>query len=46
MRPVASPAGKGESRPFGFAVHIAQEHPMMDIAMLALGLGFFVARNG
>jgi hypothetical protein len=25
---------------------VAQEHPMMDILMLALGLGFFVAGIG
>jgi len=29
-----------------FAVHIVQEHPMLDIFMLALGLGFFVAGIG
>ena len=28
------------------AVHFAQEHPMLDIFMLALGLGFFVAGIG
>jgi hypothetical protein len=28
------------------AVHVAQEHPMMDIVMLALALGFFVAGIG
>ena len=28
------------------AVHVAQEHPMLDIVMLALGLGFFVAGIG
>jgi hypothetical protein len=28
------------------AVHVAQEHPMMDIVMLTLGLGFFVAGIG
>ena len=27
-------------------VHVAQEHPMLDIVMLALGLGFFVAGIG
>jgi hypothetical protein len=27
-------------------VHVAQEHPMMDIVMLALALGFFVAGIG
>jgi hypothetical protein len=30
----------------GFAEHSAQEHPMLDIAMLALGLGFFVISIG
>ena len=28
------------------ADHDAQEHPMLDIVMLALGLGFFVAGIG
>jgi hypothetical protein len=28
------------------AVHFAQEHPMLDIVMLALGAGFFVAGIG
>lgn len=28
------------------ALHVVQEHPMMDILMLALGLGFFVAGIG
>jgi hypothetical protein len=28
------------------AVHVAQEHPMLDIVMLALGAGFFVAGIG
>jgi hypothetical protein len=27
-------------------VHVAQEHPMMDIVMLALALGFFAAGIG
>jgi hypothetical protein len=27
-------------------VHVAQEHPMMDIVMLALAFGFFVAGIG
>jgi hypothetical protein len=28
------------------AVHVAQEHPMLDIVMLALGAGFFLAGIG
>ena len=28
------------------ADHVAQEHPMLDIVMLALGLGFFAAGIG
>jgi hypothetical protein len=31
---------------FRLAVHVAEEHPMLDILMLALGLGFFVAGIG
>jgi len=31
---------------FRLAIHIAEEHPMLDILMLALGLGFFVAGIG
>lgn len=30
----------------GFALHVAQERPMLDIVMLALGFGFFVAGIG
>jgi hypothetical protein len=28
------------------AVYVAQEHPMLDIVMLALGAGFFLAGIG
>ncbi|MBR1284524.1 hypothetical protein JQ597_20970 [Bradyrhizobium sp. AUGA SZCCT0177] len=28
------------------AAHFAQEHPMLDIVMLALGAGFFLAGIG
>ena len=28
------------------AIHVAQEHPMLDIVMLALAFGFFVAGIG
>ena len=28
------------------AAHVAQEHPMLDIVILALALGFFVAGIG
>jgi len=46
MRPVA-PHDHPICWPFvRLAVYDAQEHPMMDIAMLALGLGFFVAGIG
>jgi hypothetical protein len=38
--------GKRDSRIFGCAVHVAQEHPMLDFVMLALALGFFVAGIG
>ena len=31
---------------FRLAVHVAQEHPMLDIFMLALALAFFVAGIG
>jgi hypothetical protein len=31
---------------FGPATHIAQEHLMWDVVMLALGLGFFVVAIG
>jgi len=31
---------------FRLAIHVAEEHPMLDILMLALGLGFFVAGIG
>ena len=45
MRPVALQPGKRDRhvRP---AVHGAEEHPMLDIVMLALALGFFVAGIG
>jgi hypothetical protein len=42
MRPVALQPSKA-GRP---AVHFAQEHPMLDIIMLALGAGFFLAGIG
>ena len=40
-----SPPSK-RGRLFGPAVHFAQEHPMLDIFMLALGLGFFAVSIG
>ena len=54
MAPVSKTyASGGISRPstmrgrrFGFEVYVAQEHPMLDIVMLALGLGFFAAGIG
>jgi hypothetical protein len=46
MRPVA-PHDHPICRPFvRLAVHVAQEHPMLDIVVLALGLGFFAAGIG
>ncbi|MEH2532051.1 hypothetical protein V1277_001569 [Bradyrhizobium sp. AZCC 1588] len=45
MRPVAPQAGT-HSRIFGCAVHVAEERPMLDIVMLALALGLFVAGIG
>jgi hypothetical protein len=45
MRPVALQPSKA-SRPYRPAVHFAQEHPMLDIVMLALGAGFFLAGIG
>ncbi len=45
MRPVAPQPGKREAV-VRLAVHVAQEHPMLDIVMLALALGFFVAGIG
>jgi hypothetical protein len=45
MRPVELQPSKARpcARP---AVHFAQEHPMLDIVMLALGFGFFAAGIG
>ncbi|MEH2537445.1 MULTISPECIES: hypothetical protein [unclassified Bradyrhizobium] len=45
MHPVAPQAGT-HSRIFGCTVHVAEEHPMLDIVMLALALGLFVAGIG
>jgi hypothetical protein len=45
MRPVAPQSGKRDSRPFG-SRFMSEEHPMLDIVMLALALGFFVAGIG
>ena len=46
MRPVAPQSGKTRKPSIWFAVHDAEEHPMLDIVMLALALGFFVAGIG
>jgi hypothetical protein len=46
MRPVALQPGKRESRPFGSRVTMHRNTPMLDIVMLALALGFFVAGIG
>ena len=46
MRRVAPLARSNAIAVFRLAVHVAQEHPMLDIVMLALGLGFFVAGIG
>ena len=41
---ISTPAGAG---PFVWpAAHTAQEHLMLDVVMLALGLGFFVLAVG
>ena len=46
MRPVA-PHDHPICPPFvRLAGHVAQEHPMLDIVMLALAFGFFVAGIG
>ena len=45
MRPVALHHHQS-GRLHRFVVHVAQEHPMLDIVMLALALGFFVAGIG
>jgi len=46
MRLVAFHSQKTRSPHLRLAVHVAQEHPMLDIVMLALALGFFVAGIG
>jgi hypothetical protein len=45
MRPVVLQPFKARPR-VRPAVHAAQEHPMLDIVMLALGAGFFLAGIG
>ena len=46
MRLVAPQPGKTRKPSIRLAVHVAQEHPMLDIVMLALGAGFFLAGIG
>jgi hypothetical protein len=46
MRPVALQPGKSRKPSFRLAGHDAQEHSMLDILMLALAFGFFVAGIG
>jgi hypothetical protein len=48
MRPVAPQHPTSAARPFVLVPSIAahQEHLMLDIVMLALGLGFFVVAVG
>jgi hypothetical protein len=46
MRRVALHDHPKRGRLFGPQVHVAQEHPMLDIVMLALGAGFFLAGIG
>ena len=46
MRPVAPQSGKTRQSSIRLAVHVAEEHPMLDIVMLALALGFFAAGIG
>ncbi len=43
---VAPKSGKTRKPSIRLAVHDVQEHPMLDIVMLALALGFFVAGIG
>jgi hypothetical protein len=46
MRQVALQSGKRDSRTVRIALHLAQDIPMLDIVMLALALGFFIAGIG
>jgi hypothetical protein len=46
MRPVALHDRQTRTPSSGVAVHVAQENPMLDIFMLALGLGFFAVSIG
>ncbi len=46
MRPVAPQPGKTQNRPFGSRIKPHRNIPMLDIVMLALALGFFVAGIG
>ena len=46
MLPVALHGHQTRVPSSGVAIHVAQEHPMLDIVMLALGLGFFAAGIG
>lgn len=46
MRPVALQPGKPRKLSFQFAATTHRNIPMLDILMLALGLGFFVAGIG
>ncbi|MCK1515657.1 hypothetical protein IVB22_24510 [Bradyrhizobium sp. 190] len=47
MRPVAPQPGKdAKTRPFGSRITSHRNIPMLDIVMLALALGFFVAGIG
>jgi hypothetical protein len=43
---VAPQSGKRENRPFGSRATMHRNFPMLDIVMLALALGFFVAGIG
>jgi hypothetical protein len=46
MRRVAPQSGKRENRPPGSRLTTHRNVPMLDIFMLALGLGFFAAGIG
>jgi hypothetical protein len=46
MRRVALHHHQGAAVGSAPQVHFAQEHPMLDIVMLALGAGFFLAGIG
>ncbi|MEH2522897.1 hypothetical protein [Bradyrhizobium sp. AZCC 2176] len=46
MQPVAPQSSKTRNRPFGSRIKSRRNIPMLDILMLALAFGFFVAGIG